>query len=105
MLTYLDVAVFFAEIKNTQKLRIVACLELLSIADATCLYSNFNGSIVAKDLVETKFFPSIFRKDIPVLNEIYQFYVTFLVLRARHKNYLSLQSHDGFVRGCKATNL
>ena len=76
MFAYLDVVVFFAEIKNTQKPRIIACFELLLVSDPTCLDSNFYGSIVAKDLVETKFFPSIFRKDIPVLNEIYHFCVT-----------------------------
>ena len=76
MLAYLDVAAFFAEIKNLQQFRIVACLELFFVANPSCLDSNFYGSIVAKELVETKLFPSIFLKDIPVLNKIYHFRVT-----------------------------
>ncbi len=76
MLAYLNEATFFAEIKNAQKLRIVACLELFFVADPSCLDSNFYGSIVAKELVETKLFPSIFREDIPILNYIYHFCVT-----------------------------
>jgi len=72
----LNVPVLLAEIKNLQQIRVVANLELPFVANSPCLNSNFKGSITAKELIKPKLLPSIFLKDIPVLDKIYQFYVT-----------------------------
>jgi len=66
----------FAEVKDLLQIWIVASFEFFYEAYPSCLHSDFYSSIVAEDLVETKLFPSIFRKDVPVLDNIYQFCCT-----------------------------
>jgi hypothetical protein len=76
VLADLYIAAFLAEIQNFSQQRIIASRKLLFETDPSGLNSYLDNSIVAKQLVETQFFPSIFLKDIPVLNQIYQLVVT-----------------------------
>jgi hypothetical protein len=78
----LDKAMFLAEIINLCQKRVVASFKLFFEANPSSLYPNLNDSVCTKDLIETQLIPSIFSKDIPDLNNIYQFLVT-LTFRAR----------------------
>jgi hypothetical protein len=85
----LDIAAFFAEIQNFSQQRIIAGCELFLVADSSGLNSYLNNSIVAKQLVETQFFSSIFLKDIPVLNNIYHLITPKTILRRKDKGILA----------------
>ena len=49
----LDIAAFLAEIQDLYQERIIALIKLFLEADPSSLYSNFDDSIVAKELIET----------------------------------------------------
>jgi hypothetical protein len=101
---YVDVAAFSAEIQNLDIQRVIAARKLSYKTHSSSLNSNFHRSIHCQKLVEPQFFPSIFSQDIPVLNNIYHFVVTFQPLQAENKNHLSPQRRHVFVTPRKDTS-
>lgn len=79
------------------QLRVVCSFKFLLETQLASGHPNFYFSVTVQNLVEPQFFPRVFFEGIPVLNEVYQDVVTLKVLQAKHKNHLSLQSHQGFV--------
>jgi len=68
VLAYPDVPVLSAKLQDFVQKQVVALLKLSLEADSSRLHSYLKRSIAGEKLIETKLFPSILLKDIPILN-------------------------------------
>jgi hypothetical protein len=91
-----DVPVFSAELQDLIQKRVIAFFKLSFEAYSSGLHPDLKHSVAAEKLIETELFAGILFKDIPVLDQIYQFVVTLKVSQAENKKYLSPKSQLGF---------